>query len=68
MTVLVQCPRRDALRAVLIVPLGMGWHVGIGRVVTGRIEGDHEAFMDERSAQRAAIKLADAHDLIAVAG
>ena len=68
MTTLVQCPRREVLRAVLIVPAGLGWHVGIGRVVTGRIEGNHEAFMDERSAQRAAIKLADAHDLMTLMG
>lgn len=66
MTALVRLPHRSKLRAVLVLPAGIGWHVGVGRLASGEIEGERKAFVDARKAEEAAFALADAEDLIAV--
>lgn len=68
MTVLVGIPHRDRLQVVLVLRAGLGWHVGVGSIATGRIDGEREAFTEDRKAYAAAIALADARDLIAVQG
>lgn len=64
--VLVQLPARERLQAVLLVRTGLGWAVGVGSIVAGRIERDGSAYLTERDAERAALSLADRFDLIAV--
>ena len=74
MTALVRLPHRESLRAVLVVRRGparqlgnsYGWCVGIGKVASGCIEGERQVFTDAATAERAALALADEHDLIAV--
>ena len=64
MTALVRIPYRETMLAVLVVRSGLGWRVGIGRVATGRIDGGHESFAEQKEAAAAAIELADSRDLI----
>lgn len=58
---------REHLRCALMVPQGEGWRVGVGRVVTGRLDaGDGPLLKDEAAAVRATIVLEDELDLLAV--
>jgi hypothetical protein len=65
-SVLHSIPARDRLEAVLMLREGMGWAVGIGCLVAGRIERERSAHMGEREAQAAALDLSDRFDLIVV--
>ena len=64
MTVLVGVPDRDRLEVVLIERAGLGWAVGIGRLMARGIERDRTAFLMEREAIGAARQLADARDML----
>ncbi|PZU77749.1 MAG: hypothetical protein DI530_12215 [Sphingomonas sp.] len=64
MTALVQVPDRDRLEVVLIERAGLGWAVGIGRLMARGIERDRTAFLMEREAIGAARRLADAGDML----
>ena len=64
MTVLVGVPDRDRLEVVLIERDGLGWAVGIGRLMARGIERDRTAFIMEREAIAAACQLADACDMM----
>lgn len=66
MTALLALPHRERLRAVLMLREGSGWRVGVGSIVSGKIDEDHGGFNSDRSAERAALRLADERDLIAV--
>jgi hypothetical protein len=66
MTALIQIPHRAKLRAVLVKRSGTGWRVGIGSVLSGAFEADSTGYSNERQAETAALRLADAHDLMAL--
>lgn len=66
MSALVRVIPRDRIRAVLMVRRGLGWHVGIGGMLTGEIEGTATPYLSDREAEDAAMALADRHDLMAV--
>lgn len=64
MTVLVQVPDRDRLEVVLVRRVGIGWEVGIGRLMARDIERERAGFMMEREAMAAGVRLADQRDLM----
>lgn len=64
MTALVAVPDRDRLEVVLIARAGLGWEIGIGRLVTRGIERERSAFLTEREAVEAAVRLADSTDML----
>lgn len=61
-----EIPERDRVQVVLMLRTGMGWTVGIGGIVAGRIERDAMAFATDRDARAAALTLSDRHDLMVV--
>jgi hypothetical protein len=63
-TALVGVPDRDRLEVVLIERTGLGWAVGIGRLMARGIERDRTAYLMEREAIGAARQLADAGDML----
>lgn len=56
-------PPIDAVKLVVLTRAGLGFRVGI-ETATGQPVGDSVAYSMERPAERAAIELADAHDLL----
>lgn len=66
MTALNQASERERLEAVLMKRDGLGWAVGIGRLVAGEIERERTGHMAEGSALRAALILSDRFDLLVV--
>lgn len=59
-------PVRERLEAVMMRREGLGWAVGIGCLVAGRIERDRSAHIEEDEAQATALELSDRLDLIVV--
>lgn len=66
MTALNRFPARDQLQAAMIVRDGLGWRVGLGSIVAGTIASEVTAHLNDRDAERAAVRLADRHDVVAV--
>lgn len=64
MSALNPIPERERLQAVLMHREGMGWAVGVGGVLAGRIERDRSVHLDERAARAAALGLSDRLDLL----
>ena len=63
MSCLPQIPARSTIRAVLMLRIGLGWAVGAGFLVTGKIDSEQMVFADDKGARAAAIRLADRLDL-----
>lgn len=61
-----EIPERERVRVVLMQRTGLGWCVGIGFMVSGRIDEDRMAFLTEREARGAALALSDLRDLMVV--
>ena len=59
-------PARERLEAVLMIREGLGWSVGVGCLVAGRIERERTGHVAEQEAQEAALALSDRVDLIVV--
>ena len=61
---MVAIPDRDRLEAVLMLREGLGWAVGVGRLVGGRIERERSGHVAEREAHDAAVALGDCLDML----
>lgn len=62
----VEIPHRETIQVVLMLRTGLGWTVGVGGLLAGRIERDHMGFANERDARVAALALSDRLDLFVV--
>lgn len=66
MTAMVRIPARETMQAAILERAGLGWRLGVGRIVTGRIDRLVSCHLSEREAEKAAFDLADRDDLILV--
>lgn len=64
MSALNPIPERERLQAVLMQREGLGWAVGVGGVLAGRIERERSVHLDEHAARAAALMLSDRLDLL----
>lgn len=63
MSCLPEIPDGSTIRAVLMLRTGLGWAVGVGFLIAGKIDAEQMAFADDKGAREAAIRLADRLDL-----
>ncbi|WP_267395558.1 MULTISPECIES: hypothetical protein [unclassified Sphingomonas] len=66
MKALPKIPHRHQLDVVLMERRGGGWGVGVGPIALGYITRRLESHRTEMEAERAAIDMADALDMLAV--